>query len=198
MSVIIVCLAIVAAMAAPAVLIAGSHPSDAALNRLSNIGQAYGILSSVLSAVALVGIALSVTHEAHQMRLYRLELRRSAQYDLLRMMIDEPTKYGPCASSLPVDRSDEYLQRYFFTTLWLNFARTGYESGEISESELRSEILADMFSSEVACQLWRDRSELLKRMNLGEGWSSFLPIVREEYEKAVLVHQAPDHPEVEE
>jgi Family of unknown function (DUF6082) len=55
---------------------------------LSNIGQTYGAVSAILSAVALIGITISLVIQARQARTERVRITRERQMELLRIILD--------------------------------------------------------------------------------------------------------------
>src|ERR1022692_2593180 len=62
---------------------------------LSNIGQTYGAASAILSAVALIGITLSLLIQARQATTERVRITRERHMELLRVILDAPEIYSP-------------------------------------------------------------------------------------------------------
>src|SRR5881227_922280 len=57
--------------------------------RLSFIGQTYGAASALISVLALVGIVVTLTYQAREVKLSREEARRQAIGDLLKMAMED-------------------------------------------------------------------------------------------------------------
>jgi hypothetical protein len=149
---------------------------------LSDVGQTYGAASAILSAVALIGIALSLLVQARQARTERIRITREHHMELLRVILDAPDVYGPVIGLQA--RSAIGNQRFLFCTMWMNYAKTGYQMGIITEHDLRGDILASAFESGPL----RDWYIVARRNWSGEEGPAerrFLRIVDEEYRKAL-------------
>jgi hypothetical protein len=157
--------------------------SDPALSRLSNVGQAYGVVSALLSAVALGGVAASLYYQARQHRMHRVQVWREAHSELLRMVINEPSVFGPCIGDHSENMTSDEYRQFLFTTLWINYARMGFEMGQIPLSGLRGELVHDMVRTETARKLWRIRRNIVLPPDRGRDY--FYSMVDEEYERTV-------------
>jgi hypothetical protein len=114
--------------------------------RLSNIGQTYGAASAVLSAIALIGISLSLLVQARQARDERIRLVFERHVQLLSMVLERPDLYGPVMGfSAPAGIE---ARQYLFATMLMNYARMGYITGIIPEEDLRAETLREVFQGE--------------------------------------------------
>jgi hypothetical protein len=153
--------------------------------RLSNIGQAYGAASAIISGVALTGIAFSLLFQARQGRLDRIRAIRDRQVELLRIVLDDPKIYAPVIG-LPPSSDEDEIRQFYFTTLWMNYSRLGYEAGVITESHLRKEIFPSAFGSAPVRNYWNTTSASWQQ---GAGHSRrdrrFARIAAEEYRKAM-------------
>jgi hypothetical protein len=188
-----VCLfALATALFVPIGLAMAGVLSDSVLSRLSNLGQAYGVVSALLSAIALAGVAISIFHQAEQGRIHRIQSWRSMHTEMLKIVIDEPATFWPCitGSGLHKATSDEERRQFVFCTLWLNYARAGFEIGRISEEALRGEILANMFDASPGRRHW-ETVRTYAHMHPDKR-SKFHKIVEEEYQKALDVMPASD------
>jgi hypothetical protein len=59
-------------------------------NRLSDIGQAFGGVSAVLSALAFCAIAASLLLQWRQLRMTTVIAARERHFDLVRLAVDDP------------------------------------------------------------------------------------------------------------
>jgi hypothetical protein len=181
---------LIAALILPLFALMNQDVSDAEIVRLSNIGQAYGVASAVLSAAALLALAGSIAYQAKQRRDDRIVTWRSAQESLLRLAIDDPETYAPCIMNVEDFEDMEQIKRHLFTTLWLGYGRAGIYLGYITETDLRTELLKDTFSSPVGRELWRLRKERIVQAGRDGPW--FERVVEEEYARAVAVMPRPE------
>jgi uncharacterized protein DUF6082 len=152
----------------PALYFVFAGASDAELARVSNIGQAYGVLSTLLSVIALCAVAGSAFYQVRQDRVLRVDAIRSAQRELFGYLIAEPAVFGPCITDTSKFSSEEEARRYFFSTLYISYAMQGYETGYYGKGHLRAEFASPMFRSAVARDLWQERLRAL-REQVGEG-----------------------------
>lgn len=173
---------IVIALLAPLPFLLNGRLSDSAVIRVANIGQAFGIASAIMSALALGFVALSLIYQGRQTRDLQAISWRDAHEGLVRMVMDEPELLGPCM--IDYDRFDnvEQARQYLFTTLWLAHARVGLRTGFLTETDLRDEICGGMFHNETGRQLWRLRWDVLASRG---GVDYFTQVVNEEYDKVM-------------
>ncbi|MGA2825135.1 MAG: DUF6082 family protein [Streptosporangiaceae bacterium] len=150
-------------------------------SNLANVGQTYGAASAILSAIALIGIALSFTLQLRQSRTERIRLVRDRRIQLLETVIDAPHLYGPVIGMSEEVTADQE-RRNLFTSMWVDYSRMGYELGILTEAMLRGEILPGLFRNEAGRQWWNAAShtwtedQMLTRRD-----RRFIRIVKEEY-----------------
>jgi hypothetical protein len=154
-------------------------------SRLSNIGQTYGAASAILSAVALIGVSLSLIVQARQARAERVRVVRERHMELLRIVLDAPDLYGPIIGELTPRAPDETRQ-FLFATMWMNYARMGYQLGILDEQLIREEVLRSAFGGEplrkwwaVAGKYWSISAKSDRRAR------QFTRITNDEYHRAV-------------
>ena len=64
--------------------------TDEGWHRLSDVGSAFGIISAVISAVALVGVAISLNVQRRHTRIAQLEVVLALRTQLLQVAVDQP------------------------------------------------------------------------------------------------------------
>src|SRR5260370_23403116 len=130
---------------------------------LSNIGQTYGAASAVLSAVALLGVSVSLLVQARQARTERIRITHDRHMELLHIMLESPEVYYPVLSMRKQSAID--TKRHLFSTMFMNYASIGFRMGVFSEEDLRADMLQPAFEGEtmrkwwiIARRYWRSRA----------------------------------------
>jgi hypothetical protein len=151
--------------------------------RLSEIGQTYGAVSAVLSALALGAVAVSVSIQARQAKAGQIQAVRQFHLDLIRMQLDDLPTYLPCWG--PLDLPSPMAQRrHIYTNLVFSYGSMGYNVGEISEPWLR-DMLNGMFQSESARRYWlMARGAWVASAATNRRGRRFVAIVDDEYCRA--------------
>jgi hypothetical protein len=136
------------------------YVSDSKLDwvQLANVGQAYGFSATIISAMALIAIALSLRMQAIEARAQRRENHRAYHMQLLTMAIEDPG-LAECVPS----RFDAHFEKkkLYYMNLWFWWWNYNYSAGLISEHSLRRSI-AYYASSELGRHYldahveWRD------------------------------------------
>ncbi|WP_306208417.1 DUF6082 family protein [Actinoplanes sp. RD1] len=120
---------------------------------LSDIGQAYGGASAVVSAIALTGVAASLTIQIRQTRQEQLNTDRQRHFDLLKLAMDDPELFEAVDGegvTTPRDRKKVYAN------LWMVYWLSLWELGDLPEAELRNHI-SRMFRNSISRDWWSDR-----------------------------------------
>lgn len=103
------------------------------------------------------------------------------------MVVEEPETYARCVGTWPEDMPAEKTKQYIFLTLWFNFARMGLESGTVSESALRDEILRDSFSTDLGLEWWTfAKADWATERNARHSSSRFFVLVESEHQARLL------------
>jgi hypothetical protein len=118
---------------------------------LSDIGQAYGALSAVLSAFALCGIAASLVMQRQQYRLSEAQTFRERHYDLIKLTFEDP-ELKPCwgeSSSGSGLTEKEAAYCNLIIDHWYMMWRIGH----LSQAELHR-VAASFFKGEAGRAYW--------------------------------------------
>ncbi|MEU1280258.1 DUF6082 family protein [Streptomyces sp. NPDC005805] len=129
-------------------------PKDADWERLSQISQAYGALSVILSAGALAGVALSLAHQARQNRIATEETTWSAHRELLLLSLSD-TEFLPCWEPPTIPVSQEEWRRMVFTNLIIQDWEKTYVFGLMSDAQLVRTFEVH-FQGQTARDHWRN------------------------------------------
>jgi hypothetical protein len=162
-----------------------THTSSIDWTRLSNIGQTYGAASAILSGIALIGISLSLLIQSRQAKAERIRITRERHIELLRIVLDAPDIYGPVIGFQPRPTVDS--RQFLFSTMWVNYARIGFQMGVLTEEILHEDVFGPAFRSEPMRSWW---------IAVRKYWSGnlvqdrkerrFVQIIDEEYRKALM------------
>lgn len=127
---------------------------------LSNVGQTYGAVSAILSALALIGVAISVALQRRESRFSRLEASRTRHHEMVLLALENPSYLqvieGPSHLALDVRRFFVYIN------LYLQYWQMLWEFSDISVEELRVHARG-IFSNDVGCEYWRRNGYLRQR-----------------------------------
>lgn len=73
--------------------------------------------------------------------------------ELLRIILDAPKVYSPVIG-VEAEQSGIDARRFLFCTMWVNYARTGFEAGVLTEELLHDDVFAPAFKSESMRKWW--------------------------------------------
>jgi uncharacterized membrane protein len=142
----------------------------------SSVGQAFGVLASVLSSLALVAVVIvfraqrrELIEQQAELALQRDELRRSADANvrmlhvrLIGLAIDDPSLASVWPSSSP-EVSPERHRQYLYANLILQQARVQRTIGDYSEEEFASN-LRYLFTSPIIREFWLSTEDSRRRL----------------------------------
>jgi hypothetical protein len=153
--------------------------TDANWSRLSDIGQAYGAVSALLSALAL---GVIVTLQRSQVRYERSWLLREMHIDVIKIALDDPI-YTQCwGPRMAPQRVDERL--FYYVNLILNLWFYCWDHGELRDEQVRL-YAASLFEGAVGREFWAWHGSW--SISSGSGRRrAFLRMVDREYQRAVL------------
>jgi hypothetical protein len=121
--------------------------------------------------------------QARQGRIERVRIMRERQMELLRLILDDPDTFGPVINMKTTRKIS--IQQFLFCTMWVNYARTSYRSGAMTEGDLREDVLGGPFQGELLRTWWENVGPDWTRLTEGYGERKFARIVQDEYDKAV-------------
>ena len=174
-------------VASPIVLQQAAQVRGISWAKLSYVGQTYGAVSALISALALGGVAVSLLYQSRELRTGREESSRTSHYRLLKMEMDDPFYMAIMASDWGknVGLSDyDSLRKYEFVHMWISFWESQYKLREMSDSELRNETCDELFASPAGRKYWAVIGKS-KLENYKGRLLRFARIVDEEYRKVI-------------
>jgi hypothetical protein len=122
-------------------------------SQLSNVGQSYGAISAVLSALAVAGVSVSLIFQAREALSARRQGTRAIHTDLMRMAMDDPA-YMECWGNIFGDRSHNERRQFLYVNLMIAFWATLWETGDFEERSLREIAANELFSAKPGRQFW--------------------------------------------
>ncbi|GIE48645.1 hypothetical protein Ani05nite_21790 [Amorphoplanes nipponensis] len=135
-------------------LLAVSRAGEVDWTVLGNIGQAYGLASALVSSVALVAVARTLSLQTRLNKISHLQAFRSMQAEVARFSFDHPDEcLGMVGATTPEEQAA--AKANIFRTLHARYFLAGLELGEFSEWEVRHEFAAGLFSTEGGRNWWR-------------------------------------------
>ncbi|WP_345385218.1 DUF6082 family protein [Nonomuraea salmonea] len=151
--------------------------------RLSEIGQAYGPATTLLTAVSLLGIAASVLMQARTARIAAEQTSRVLHMELIRWAIDDPSLTQALGEPWRKPEDDGYLRLYVFYNQFLTMWRSMYSLGQITEASLRHN-MARAFGTEIARTHWEGHRGEYEIASADRRQRDFCRIVEEEWQRA--------------
>src|ERR1035438_1363733 len=145
---------------------------------LGNVGQAYGGVSALISAIALVGVVVSLLVQARQHSLDRITSIRGRQAQIYAIVREDPQLYWPIiGGDFDNERS---VQRWTFTIEFLQYNAAGYETGLVPEKNLRNEVFPAFFRYEENRKYWEITNRDWLELSLTKRGRRFVRIANEE------------------
>ncbi|MFI1996664.1 DUF6082 family protein [Actinoplanes sp. NPDC020271] len=121
---------------------------------LSDIGQAYGAASAILSALAVLGVAASLTLQGRALRAASVHSVRNAHRELLGRVMDDPNTYLPATGFQRWRNAGMRPEQWSFLTSYFGYAYAALDCGVVSEEDMRADIFTPMFAGEVGRKWW--------------------------------------------
>lgn len=182
---------VVAVLLSPLLLLLLPTPDGVDWGRLREVSQTYGATSTIVSTLALCGVAASLFIQAQQFKAGRFETVRRYHLDLNRIALEDPTIYAPCIGKL-VEPPGIEARQFYYTATWMRYGLMGYEVGVVSEQSLRDDVLGTLFSSEIGRDYWTQTEPLWGvTSSYNRRTRAFKRIVDDEYQRAVATGPPP-------
>src|SRR5258708_23069269 len=157
--------------------------------KLSNIGQAYGAISALISSLALAGIVVSLLYQARAGHTAREQSIRTLQQQLIIIEIEDPTLMTAIGApwDLPIPAESAKIREHLYIHMWAAFWAGNYVVGELTAPAVRKLVRGELFNSRAGRAYWAAIRENVLSTNEGK-YRRFALIVDEEYQKVVASH----------
>ncbi|WP_327038214.1 DUF6082 family protein [Micromonospora maris] len=119
--------------------------------QLSDMGQAYGATSAVLSGLALAGVSASLLIQSSLNRISQLHSIRQRQFDIVKLALDNP-RYLYVDGAAAVADPDNSLKVY--ANLFVGHWAMVWDLSEMREDTLRT-VARRLFEAQLARDWWR-------------------------------------------
>ncbi|GAA5203016.1 hypothetical protein GCM10023323_00130 [Streptomyces thinghirensis] len=133
-------------------LLQWAAPAGLDWDELSKISQTYGALSVFFSAAALLGVAASLTFQAHQTKTENEEAQRASHRELILASLDDPD-LAVCWDPLPPDISLRGRKQITFVNLIVSSWWVDYRLKRTNDDVVRV-MAAGHFRGEAARRHW--------------------------------------------
>ncbi|MFF7984853.1 DUF6082 family protein [Streptomyces sp. NPDC007901] len=150
-------------------------PKGTDWERLSAVSQTYGAVSVLISAAALVGVAVSLAYQGRQTRIQNEEAHRSAHRELVLLTLSDPA-YEVCWEPPNTSMTREKWKQLLVANLIVSMWSTDYKLG-LMDSHLARSVLQDYFRGEVGRAYWH---------NSGPSWHRYFANSRDKHEREFL------------
>jgi hypothetical protein len=164
---------------------------DSGWETLSYIGQTYGAIAAILTALSLLALVWSIRLQSRGLEVQTEQVARAHYIDLVTLALQNPnllpgSPWGPSAEPAMV-----------YAGLWMAHWRGLYVLGYMPEDELRIELTGLFRVSPLARQRWTGTREFWRAGNLHGKDRRFFEIVEESLATAVASDTVtPPAPEV--
>jgi Family of unknown function (DUF6082) len=145
---------------------------------LGNVGQAYGGVSALVSALALIGVTGALLVQARQHKLDRLTAVRRQSSHISSVVREDIQLYAPVVGG---ELEDERSMRCRMLRIeFLHYLAIGFNTGLLTEEALRGEAFAGFFRYEENRQFWEVANSYWLSGTCGRKPRKFVKIANEE------------------
>lgn len=136
------------------------------------------VVSTLISAVALAGVVLSLLLQSRQVRISQLQTARFAQLELMKMGLDHP---GMAAAALGQPDAELYSKQIFFN--WhIRYLELAFDIKAVSEETVRAGA-AELFEVELVREWWSWNRVYYQRLSASRRVRKFFTIVDSEFQR---------------
>ncbi|WP_281179849.1 DUF6082 family protein [Actinoplanes subtropicus] len=159
--------------------------ASAGWGELSDVGQAYGGVSAILSGLALCGIAGSLLLQWRQTRLAHVTAVRERHFELVKMAVEDPDLMFPITPDISIAER----KRWMVLNLWVAHWAMLWDTHELSRRALRT-VFDELFHDESAAAWWAARGRPGWDVDARGRRKAFQAVADEAYEAASARGQA--------
>jgi hypothetical protein len=146
------------------------------------------LLSTLISSIALVGVAVSLLLQARQLRTSQLQATRAAQLELIKMTIDNPT----LATTVLGEDDPEVSIEDIFINWHFQYLQFAYENGSIPMPSLPYH-MASLFKAEAVRNWWGWARRSYEMDATTRREKQFFAIADQEFQRASRMPEPPEN-----
>ncbi|MFK0121174.1 DUF6082 family protein [Streptomyces sp. NPDC090994] len=143
---------LLAALGATPFLLNAAAPGDLNWSRLSDIAQVYGALSLIISALALIGVVISIIFQAQQARAAQEDASWNSHRELVLKTIDDPLLAVCWEPPRCAETAQEWRQIAYVNLIVTHWDKA-HRLGRVNREQMRSVALRH-FEGELARRHW--------------------------------------------
>jgi hypothetical protein len=117
-----------------------------------DIGQMYAVISTMIGAIALTGVAFSLALQHRQNGIHRVEMLRNMQLELTKLGFSHP-ELNRAWDSPGMPDGELAVHRYI--NMWFMYYLAGYRIGEFTDSTI-VHLVGQDFASPRIIEYWHD------------------------------------------
>jgi hypothetical protein len=144
------------------------------------------LLSTLISSIALVGVAVSLFLQARQLRANQIQIAHASHLELLKLGLDNPA----AVVELGMDLTD---QEGFVNAVLLNWymshLSTGFDVGAVSKANLES-LVKGLFTAENPRKWWTTARQSYNDNATSRRQKAFFAIVDGEFQRADQISES--------
>jgi len=144
------------------------------------------LISILISLIALMGVAVSLLLQSHQLRISQIEASRAAQSALIQMGLTNPA----LAADVFGSPNGEWLAKAALANWQVKYWEMSYLIKAISEKSVQIQA-AELFGSGFAREWWSRSRELYRVDATSKREREFFTIVDREFERKKSQGEAP-------
>ncbi|MEN8649109.1 DUF6082 family protein [Streptomyces sp. 21So2-11] len=136
----------------PLALPALDRGSEHDWKRISEIGQTYGAVSALLSALAVLGVVASLVLQAREAKAARVQNTRIMHIDLAKTAMENP-QYLDCWGGPDATRSVLLRQQHMYVNLVVSHWEMAFEVGDLTDQWVAAGA-DEIFAGEIGRTFW--------------------------------------------
>jgi hypothetical protein len=154
--------------------------------QLSNIGQTYGAISAILSALALGGIVASLLYQSRDSRIAHEQMTRTFQFELIKLELEDPSLMAATGAPWGIDvpSDSDSLREFLYVQMWVSYLVGIYATGALSASTARQIAALELFRGKAGRAYWEAVGRRQIENSKGR-YNNFYRLLDDEYRRAV-------------
>jgi hypothetical protein len=151
--------------------------------RMSDVAETFGAIATLIGALTLGGVAVSLMMQARDNKLNREQTRRSFHLNLYAMAFDDPSLLECWGEVVPPSYSHDEHRQHVYVNQIVSFWSMLHKVDELPEDELR-QLTAALFKRDPGRRYWHVAGPYRRALRGSRRTREFVAIVDDEYRKA--------------